>query len=144
MTLIEILVVLGVIGMILGMGVPALLQYGKGARLKAATRQVMGLMTLARSLAIGSRQDHAVLIDLEQHEVRVINQVTGEALEHVAHLPSALSVELQTGGEPAADSQIVFRSNGSLAGRTVSIVLGDDQKSQTILVTAATGFVSIQ
>ncbi len=143
MTLIEILVVLGVIGIILGMGVPALLGYGKGVRLKTTTRQVVGLITLARSLAIGSRQDHAVIVDPERREVRIVNQASGETFERLVHLPEPLSVELKVGGEPAAEGQLVFRSSGSLTGRTVSIVLSDGTREQTIAVTGATGAVSV-
>src|SRR3989338_8523510 len=54
MTLMEILVVLGVIGIIVGMSVPALTRYAGSMRLKAVTRQVTGLVSLARSLSIGS------------------------------------------------------------------------------------------
>ena len=143
MTLIEILVVLGVIGLILGMGVPALLGYGKGVRLKTTTQQIVGFVTLARSLAIGSRQDHAVIMDPERREVSIVNQASGETFERVVHMPEALSVEMRVGGEPATDWQLVFRPSGSLAGRTVSIVLSDGTREQTIAVTGATGAVSV-
>ena len=51
MTLVELLVVLGIIGLILGISVPGLSAYANQARLKAATRNVVGLLSLARSLA---------------------------------------------------------------------------------------------
>ena len=143
MTLIEILVVLGVIGLILGMGVPALLGYGKGVRLKTTTQQIVGLVTLARSLAISSRQNHAVIMNPERREVSIVNQASGETFERVVHLPEALSVEMRVGGQPATEWQLVFRPSGSLTGRTVSIVLSDGTREQTIAVTGPTGAVSV-
>lgn len=143
MTLIEILVVLGIIGLILGMGVPSLVGYGKSVRLKTTTRQVVGLITLARSLAIGSRQDQAVIVDAERREVRIVNQVSGETFERVARLPESISVDLQVGQESSTEWQLVFRPSGSLTGRTVSIVLSDSARKQTIAVTGATGTVLV-
>ncbi len=144
MTLVELLVVLGIIGLIVGMSVPALTSYSKQLRLKTATRQVVGLVSFARSVAISSHQDHAVVIDADHQEIRIVNLSSGQPLEQRVRLPSSVSVELQVGGQPATESQLVFRSTGSLTGRTASIVLGDEQKQRTITITGATGAVSLR
>jgi len=144
MTLVELLVVLGVIGLIVGMGVPALTQYARRVRLKATTRQVVGLVSLARSLAISSHQEHAVVVDQEERQIRVVNTASGEPLEQVVHLPSSVSVDMEVGGQPAAESQFAFRPTGSLTGRTVSLVLADGERQQTIMVTGTTGAVAVQ
>ena len=144
MTLIELLVVIGIIGLILGTGIPALTQYAKQARLKTTTRQMVGLLSLARSLAISHHEEHAVVVDAEQQEVRIVNVASGEALEQVIHVPSSISIELEVSGEPSPEAQVVFRPTGSLKGRTVSLVLADQQKSQTITVMGTTGTVAVQ
>ena len=144
MTLVELLVVLGVIGVILGISLPALSGYAKQARLKTATRQVVGLVSLARSLAIGSHQDHAVVIDPERKEVSIVNTVSGEALDQVVRLPSSVTVEVQVGGAPSSAWQFVFRPSGSLIGRSVTLLLADRDKSHTITVTGTTGAVFVQ
>ena len=144
MTLVELLVVLGIIGLILGISMPALSGYAKQVRLKTATRQVVGLVSLARSLAISSHQDHAVVVDPERKEVSVVNTVSGETLEQVVRLPSSVTLEVQVGGAASSERQLVFRPTGSLVGRTVTLVLADRDKQQAVTVTGTTGFVSVQ
>ena len=144
MTLIELLVVIGIIGMTLATGVPALTGYAKQVRLKTTTRQLVGLVSLARSLAISTRTEHAVVLDEEENEVRVVNQASGEALEQVVRLPTSVSIEMEVAGEPSELSQFAFRPSGALTGRSVSLVLADGQKQQTVVVTGATGAVAVQ
>ena len=144
MTLVELLVVLGIIGLILGMSVPALSTYTKQVRLKTAIRQVVGVVSLARSLAISSHEEHALVVDAEHQEIRIVNLVSGEPLEHVVRLPSSVSVAVQVGGQEAPEPKVVFRPTGSLAGRTTSIILTDHQRQHTITVSGVTGAVSVE
>ena len=140
----EILVVLGVIGIIVGMSVPALTRYAGSMRLKAVTRQVTGLVSLARSLSIGSREGHTVIVDAPAKRIRVINAESGEALEQVVRLPSGISAEVEVGGTPAPEQQIAFRTSGALTGRSAAILLRDGRKTLTITVTGATGAISVE
>ena len=143
MTLVELLVVLGIIGLILGISVPGMTTYPNQVRLKAATREVVGLLSLARSLAISSHADHAVLIDPERRQITVENTVSGEALERVIRLPTSMSIEVEVAGEPAQETRVVFRPTGSLAGRTTSIILADRHTSHTVTISSITGAVSV-
>ena len=142
MTLVEILVVLGIIGLILGMSIPRLTAYANTTRLKAATREVVGLVGLARSVAISAHEDHAVLVDAERRELSVENVASGKALERVVRLPDSMTVDIQVGGAPAPESRLVFRPTGSLAGRTATIILADRQGRTTITVSGITGAVT--
>ena len=144
MTLVELLVVLGVIGIILAISVPGLAGYAKQLRLKAATRQTVGLLSLARSLAISSRTNHTVVVDEERGAIQIINEATGEPLEQMVRLPSSVSVALEVGGEPSPTLSLTFRATGALAGRTVRFILADRDRRQTIQVTGATGAISVQ
>jgi Tfp pilus assembly protein FimT len=137
-------VVLSVIGIVVGMSVPALVGYSRQVRLKTATREVIGLISLARSLAISSRAERAVVVDVEREEIRVVDVASGEALEEVVRLPSTVSVELRIGGELTSETQFVFRPSGALAGRTVSFTLVEGDRRKTIVITGPTGAVAIQ
>ena len=143
-TLVELLVVMGVIGIVVGMSVPALVEYGQRARLKTATRQVLGYLSLARSRAISARAERQVAVDGEHGELRMLDPVSGEAAADPLRLPSNLSVELTAGGEPSSDGSLTFRPSGALVGRSVTVVLGDGRRERAILVTAATGAVVLQ
>ena len=142
-TLIELLVVLAIIGMIVGMSVPALSVYAKQMRLKTATREVVGLISLARSLAISSHEDHAVVIDPERRTIGIVNLKSGETLEQIVRLPSAVSVGIEVGGQSSSDMRLVFHPTGSLNGRTTAFVLADREKHHTITVMGTTGTVSV-
>ena len=144
MTLVELLVVLGIIGLIVGMSVPALTSYTKQLRLKTTTRQIIGMISLARSLAISSHEAHALVIDPERQEIRLINLVSGVPLEHVVRLPTSVTLEVRMGGAPSPETRLVFRPTGSLIGRTTSLVLADQHKQQTITVSGATGAVFVE
>ena len=145
MTLVELLVVMGVIALILGTTVPSLVGYSKTLRLKTAVREVAGLISFARSQAIGVHENYAVVIDQEAREIRVVNETSGEPLEQVVRLPSSVTVELKSGGQPSTEEQFVFRPAGSLLGRSVSLILSDDhEKRHTITVSGSTGAVSVQ
>ncbi len=144
MTLVELLVVLGVIGIILAISVPGLAGYAKQLRLKAATRQTVGLLSLARSLAISSRAEHTVVVNPEQGTIQIVNEATGETLEQTVRVPSSVTVELESGGEPSPTLSLTFRASGALAGRTVLVHLADRDRRLTIQITGATGAVSVQ
>jgi type II secretion system protein H len=142
-TLVELLVVLGIMALVIGISVPGLTGYTRHVRLKTATRQIAGLVSLARSSAISAHEDHAVVLDPEAGEIRVETVSSGEALEQRVRLPKSVTAQLEIGGEPSAESRFVFRSSGALTGRSISIVLADEQRRQTITVVGATGAVSV-
>ena len=144
MTLIELLIVMGIIGLIVSMSIPSFAGYAERVRLKAAARQTVGLVSLARSLAISSREEQAVIVDREHGELRVVNLASGDAYERVVRFPSSVAVTLEMAGEPSADTQFVFRPSGSLAGRSVALVLESRQTRQTIAVSGPTGSITVQ
>ena len=144
MTLVELLVVLAIIGVILSISMPGLTGYAKRIRLKTTTRQLIGLLSLARSRAISSHEDHAVVVDAEQREARVVDTVSGEALEQKLRWPQAMRIDVQVGGKPAAEPHVLFRPTGGLSGRTVVLVVADRTEHLTITVIGTTGAVSVE
>ena len=143
-TLVELLVVIGLIGLILATSMPALTHQADNMRLQATTREVVGLVSLARSLAISAHDAHAVVVDPAQRQLTIVNQVSGEVLEHVVRYPSSLTVELQVGGQPAQGTPLAFQPSGALAGQSVTLVLAGREKRRTITVTGVTGAILVQ
>ena len=143
-TLVELLVVMAIIGLIVGISVPALTGYANSLRLKTTIRQVTSLISFARSMAISSHEDLAVVIDADEAAITLVRQASGEPLEQKVRLPPAVTVELLVGGQPAQEGQFVFRPTGALVGRTISLVLANQNKRHTITVTGTTGAVSVQ
>lgn len=130
-------------GMLLGLGVPGLVAYAKQARLRATTRQVVGLVSLARSTAISSRQALTVVVDADGEELR-LEDAAGEALETKVRLPQGLDIRLLVGGETPAEAAFTFRSNGALTGRPVALTLSHAGQERTVTVTAATGAIAVE
>jgi type IV fimbrial biogenesis protein FimT len=143
-TLVELLVVLAVIGLIVGISIPGFVGYAQRTRLNSSARQVVGMLALARSMAISSHDEHALEVDAGDGEIRVVNQVSGEALEKVLRLPNSVSVTMEMGGAPLPESRVVFRPTGGLGTRSVSVTLADARDQRTIVVSGTTGAVSLQ
>ena len=144
MTLVEILVVMGIVGLLLATTVPALTHYAARLHVKTAVRQVTGLASYARSLAISTREEHALVVDPSHGTLSIVNLVSGEPLEKVVRLPSNVTVTLTVGGQPSEKLRVVFRPTGSLSGRTAILTLADKERQYTITISGPTGAVSIQ
>lgn len=144
MTLVELLVVIGIIGVILSMGIPALTHYAQQVRLKAATQQLLGLVSLARSSAISARQEYALVVDPLERQVKVMEVESGEVLEQMVQLPSTVTLEIWVGDASSSETQFIFRPTGSLKGRSFSLILSHRERSFKITVTAATGAVFVE
>jgi len=145
-TLVELIVVMGIIGIIVASSVPGMMSYSQQVRLKAATREVMGLLSLARSQAIGSRSPRTVLVNPDAHEAVIEETLTIGEPKRV-RLSPGVSVTVQTSGQSGSSSgpvRLVFQPSGSLSGRSVSVILSSDTKRQTIAITATTGAISIK
>ena len=135
---------LGLIGLILATSMPALTRQASSLRLQATTRELVGLLSLARSLAISEHEDHAVVLDEAKRQFTIVNQASGETLEHVVRLPSSVAVEVRVGGQPASGTPVVFTPSGALHGRSVTVALSDREKRRTVSVTGITGAVLVQ
>ena len=140
----ELLVVLSVIGIIVGMSVPALTRYSGQVRLKTTVRQMVGFLSLARSFSIGSQAGHTVILDSEHKQMTVVDAASGETLEQKLRLPQGIDIAVEAGGEALSPPEIAFQPSGSLRGRTTSIILKDKQKSITITVSGVTGAVTVE
>ncbi len=142
-TLIELLIVIGIIGIIVATSIPAYLKYAEQTRLKAATREVIGLLSLARQSAMSSRQPKTVVFDEETSELRLeepsaIGQMKG------VKLPKNVSVHLDRArAADEAPNSMVFQPSGTLSGRSATLSLTSHGRTQVVTVSGITGGITL-
>ena len=145
-TVTEFLVVLGVVSLIVSLGVPAFLAYTKHVRLNTTTREIVGVLSLARSSAISARAAHTVVFDPEARTL-VMEAEASDQEPQVARLHPSLTLEIRRppDGEPLqGQTRLVFQPSGALEGRSAALTVSNSTRSQTVLVTGVTGAISVQ
>lgn len=142
-TLIELIVVLGIIGLVVVMSLPAFTGYVQQVRLKTATRETVKILRLARQLAIGSRQPRTVTIDPADRAL-VIEETRQEDEPRAVRLPPSVQIAVDVPGQADPPWRLVFQPSGALAGRSAAVNLSSQTRTQTITVTAPTGSVMVQ
>ncbi len=139
-TLVELLVVMAIVGLLIATSVPALSRYASQVRLRAATREVIGLLSLARSSAIGSRQPRTITLNTSQRSLFILE--TAQTEPRIVRWPSSMTVEATAHDEPV--QALVFKPTGGLeGGRAVTITLSQGTKSQTVTIASTTGSLSV-
>jgi len=136
---------MGIVGLVVASSVPAMSSYARQVRLKAATREVMGLLSLARSLAISSRQARTVLVDPQRQEL-LIEETLDQGEPRIVRLSSSVEVVIETQDQSQTTGvfRIVFQPSGALAGRSVQLLLSTGNRTQTITVTSPTGAIALR
>jgi general secretion pathway protein H len=137
-TLIEVIMVLviGVGAYVLILGVP--FRGSSSADLKAAARTVAAGLRQAQTIAMASRRDTALTIDLDSREFTV----TGDAT--IRQLPRDLDLQLFTAQSEVTSEKrgaIRFYSDGSSTGGRVTVAHGENK--YLVDVDWLTGRVSI-
>jgi Tfp pilus assembly protein FimT len=144
--MVEILVVIGIIGLLLSISIPSLTSYSQGVRLRTTVRQALGLFSLARTLAIGSRENKTVLVDKGNRRI-VIEDTMDDPEPKSVKLPNGIDVKVERfGGQVESEtySKIIFESNGALKGSSATLTFSSSGRSQSLRVTSATGAISIE
>lgn len=137
-TLIELLVVLLIMGALITLAPAAFHRIAPGLEMKAAAREVAGLLREARGQAIRDNRETAVLIDTEQKLYRLGQGSRGH------ELGAALQVSLVTAASEQLDEtrgRIRFFPDGTSTGGRVT--LSRDDRKFDITVDWLTGLVAI-
>jgi general secretion pathway protein H len=135
-TLMELLVVLGILGLVLALAVPSLGRSLPGLQLQTDARTVAGALREARMLAIGGNRETRLVVDVEQRTLQL-----GEG---VVRLNPQLGISLLTAASeaPAAETGgISFFPDGTSTGGRVTLSLGERQRH--VVVDWLTGKVSV-
>ncbi len=139
-TLIEILVVLAIITIMLGVGIPFLRGGSQRMRLKSALRGSVALFNYARMEAISRRRWTKVELDTSSCLTVSLreDQEQWTALDKRYCLPKGLDVAWQGGNE------VVFFPSGEAQTRVCLEVSNDMGKARDVCVSALSGKVSIE
>jgi general secretion pathway protein H len=146
-TLVEMLVVLAIIGMLLAISLPFTSGFGKGLRIKTASRAIVGLLHVARSNAITFRRNYSVVFDAEKGQYW-IEEAAGQIYEKKYFLPSSIQFKVQ-GNEDVdlitfENDRVTFNPSGAIEGKSGSVTFSDKQgESRIISVVGTTGRITI-
>ncbi len=115
-TLLEILVVMTIAAMLLALVPPLLSGAVPGARLKAAARDLVAGLRLARSRAITTNTVTELSLDPKTGEYRISGQVKPR------HLPAGVQVQIQSNASGDAEASAVqFYPDGSSSGGRITL-----------------------
>ena len=146
-TLVEMLVVLAIIGIIMAISVPFTTGFGKGLRMKTATRAVGGIINVAKSNAMTFRKNYSAVFDVENNQYWIEDDA-GKLYEKKYLLPGSVSFKVKDDeqADPVTfeNDRITFNASGSAGGVSGSVTLTDKQgDSRTISVAGATGKITV-
>ncbi|HEY5932608.1 MAG TPA: GspH/FimT family pseudopilin [Nitrospira sp.] len=136
-TLTELMVVVGIIGMLSIMAVPNFLTFHSRTQVRATTEEIASELRLAKQLALTSHDRVRIVIDMEQQEL-VTQFVNGGATHHAyRYAGKGLVID-----EPSAGPEIVFHPSGRSATATTIQLRSKEGQIQKLTV-SITGRVSI-
>ncbi len=137
-TLIELLVVLLIVGALISLAPAAFHKIAPGLEMKAAAREVAGVLRQARGQAIRDNREATVLIDTERNVYRLGQGARDHALS------AALQVSLVAAASEQLDDtrgRIRFFPDGTSTGGRVTLSRND--RKFDITVDWLTGLVAI-
>jgi general secretion pathway protein H len=116
-TLLELIVVMLVLAVVAGLAMPTVGRSVDAVRARAEVAGVSALFRHAREQAIALRRVHAVVVDPERREVRV---VAGDETRRTRALPAGVLVETS----PPSTHTVRFEPHGGSTGGEVRLVTG--------------------
>ena len=137
-TLLELLLVLGIIAMLFAVALPRVEGGVSGTDLKAAARKVAAGLREARITAVSQHAQTVLEIDLDQHSFRV----SGDPREYT--LPAKTDLKLYTAQQEIVNDRvgsIRFYPDGGSTGGRITVAAGD--RKYDIDVNWLTGRVDI-
>jgi general secretion pathway protein H len=136
-TLFELLVVLAILGIVIALGAPSLHRMLPGVELKSSAQTVATALREARGLAIASSTEVTLVVDLNDHALRV-----GDGPP--VRLSSSVGITLLTATRELIDAgtgQIRFYPDGTSTGGRITLSRGD--RRYHVVVDWLTGRVAL-
>jgi len=136
-TLVELMMVVGIIGMVAAMAAPDFWALNSRIQARCATEEIASELRLARQLAITYRDRVRVVFDFEQQAL-VAQFVNGTTIHHTYRYgDKGIVIE-----EPSAGPEILFQPSGRSATATTIHLRSKEGQIQKLTV-GITGRVSI-
>jgi type IV fimbrial biogenesis protein FimT len=136
-TLTELLVVVGIVGIVAGMALPNFTSLNAHTQVRCAAEEIASELRLAKQLALTNRDRVRILIDLDQREL--VTQFVHSGLTHHVYRYSDKNLVID---EPSAGPEILFHPSGRSATATTIQLRSQEGQSQKLTV-SITGRVSI-
>lgn len=139
-TLIEIIVVLGIVSLILGIASVYLFSFKPAVELRLSSQEIVAALNQARSLAITNLDNYKVVFDVA-NEKYVIKDSLDADLDAERSLENSIDIESTN----LDDDTAIFKPNGSLSSfGNKSIVLKNNiDERNTITIINSTGRIKI-
>lgn len=164
-TLLEVMVALGIVGVLIGVAVPNILQWLPDYHLKQAARDLYSDMQFAKINAMKQNQDWAIVFDDEAGKYFICSakgsddswNINDNTVEKEVNLPvkggvqyghgSASKDATDDGGSSFSDDDITFQNNyatfnGMGTGNSGYTYLENNKKTAYAIGKESTGFVS--
>lgn len=142
-SLVELMVVIGIIGMLVAVAAPSLMGWTKNARSKEAANLVLLAMRQAKGQAINLNQRVKVDFDLETSVVTM--NVVGGAVILSTKIPDDIGIKGGTGcATTTGKVELTFNPMGSSSTGYVCIFDGPTKKYKIGVGTANTGRILFQ
>lgn len=129
-TLLEILIVLGIIGMLAAILVPRAMSGTDHYTMGRNIREVASALRMTRSLAIETQKEQVIQFNLSQQTYQIPK-------EKARHIDENLDLEVFTAqSELSEDQQIAgirFYPDGASTGGRVTLILDDDKRAVDIV-----------
>ncbi len=136
-TLTELIVVVGILGMVASMAIPNFMVLHSRAQVRCATEEIASELRLAKQLALTTRDQVRIVIDMDRQEL-VTQFVTRGTTHHVYRYGGkGLVIE-----EPSAGLEIAFYPSGRSATATTIPIHSLEGQTQKLTV-SITGRVSL-
>ena len=136
-TLTELMMVVGVIGMVASMAIPNFMVLTSRTQVRCTTEEIASELRLAKQLALANRDRVRIVIDMDRQEL-VTQFVNSETTHHIYRYGGkGLVIE-----EPSAGPEILFHPSGRSATATTIQLHSQEGQTQKLTV-SITGRVSI-
>lgn len=141
-TLVEMLVVIGIIGILTGVAVPVLSHYLPGIQLNGSARTLSSNLRDAQERAVTEQKQHLIRFTVNTtppyYQMYKIDGGTETEIRKV-HLPDSETIALQN---TISNNQIIFSSDGgSSSSGDITLTINGNNK---IVNVSPSGFVKIQ